>query len=310
MKGKQFEKRKDNEIVMIHQSKLKPFEEQPYKVLFDQSMEELIASIKENGILTPIIVRRINDEQFEIISGHRRVAAGRAAKIHKFPAQVVELNDDEAAILLVDSNLQRENILPSEKAFAYKLKLDAMKRQGMRTDLTLSQDGTKLRSDTQLAEQVGESRNTRPLMYPEEILQMDNKECLLLIRGQKPLKAYKVIPNEMSSYKELKYTRVADYIPEWHETDKENEKKNTYKGYQQTFDDMNSSSEENNVKEQSEKYESVTPNFGSDIKSDIKTEEKVKGDEREIRIEMDYSNAVLHDESKITQTTADDILNE
>lgn len=152
------------------------------------------------------------------------------------------------------------------------------------------------------------SNNTRPLMYPEEILQMDNKECLLLIRGQKPLKAYKVIPDEMSSYKELKYTRVADYIPEWHETDKENEKKNTYKGYQQTFDDMNSSSEENknNVKEQSEKYESVTPNFGSDIK----TEEKVKGDEREIRIEMDYSNAVLHDESKITQTTADDILNE
>ena len=152
------------------------------------------------------------------------------------------------------------------------------------------------------------SNNTRPLMYPEEILQMDNKECLLLIRGQKPLKAYKVIPDEMSSYKELKYTRVADYIPEWHETDKENEKKNTYKGYQQTFEDMNSSSEENknNVKEQSEKYESVTPNFGSGIK----TEEKVKGDEREIRIEMDYSNAVLHDESKITQTTADDILNE
>lgn len=182
MKGKQFEKRKDNEIVMIHQSKLKPFEEQPYKVLFDQSMEELIASIKENGILTPIIVRRINDEQYEIISGHRRVAAGKAAKIHKFPAQVVELNDDEAAILLVDSNLQRENILPSEKAFAYKLKLDAMKRQGMRTDLTLSQDGTKLRSDTQLAEQVGESRNQvqryiRLTYLVDKLLEMvDNKK--------------------------------------------------------------------------------------------------------------------------------------
>lgn len=182
MKGKQFEKRKDNEIVMIHQSKLKPFEEQPYKVLFDQSMEELIASIKENGILTPIIVRRINDEQYEIISGHRRVAAGKAAKIHKFPAQVVELNDDEAAILLVDSNLQRENILPSEKAFAYKLKLDAIKRQGMRTDLTLSQDGTKLRSDTQLAEQVGESRNQvqryiRLTYLVDKLLEMvDNKK--------------------------------------------------------------------------------------------------------------------------------------
>ena len=143
-------------------------------------MEELIASIKENGILTPIIVRRINDEQFEIISGHRRVAAGKAAKIHKFPAQVVELNDDEAAILLVDSNLQRENILPSEKAFAYKL--DAMKRKGMRTDLTLSQDGTKLRSDTQLAEQVGESRNQvqryiRLTYLVDKLLEMvDNKK--------------------------------------------------------------------------------------------------------------------------------------
>lgn len=159
MKGKQFETRKADEITMIHQSKLKPFEEQPYRVVFDKSMEELIESIKENGILTPIIVRRLDNEQFEIISGHRRVAAGKVAKIHKFPAQIMELNDDEAAILLVDSNLQRENILPSEKAFAYKLKLDAMKRQGKRTDLTLSQNGTKLRSDAQLAEQVGESRN-------------------------------------------------------------------------------------------------------------------------------------------------------
>ena len=159
MKGKQFENRKTNEVIMIHQSKLIPFDEQPYKVLFDKSMEELITSIKENGILSPIIVRKLDNEQFEIISGHRRVAAGKIAKIHKFPAQVMELNDDEAAILLVDSNLQRENILPSEKAFAYKLKLDVMKRQGMRTDLTLSQNETRMRSDTQLAKQDGESRN-------------------------------------------------------------------------------------------------------------------------------------------------------
>ena len=155
MKGKQFENRKTGEVIMIHQSKLIPFDEQPYKV----RMEELIASIKENGILSPIIVRKLDNEQFEIISGHRRVAAGKIAKIHKFPAQVMEINDDEAAILLVDSNLQRENILPSEKAFAYKLKLDAMKRQGMRTDLTLSQNETRMRSDMQLAKQVGESRN-------------------------------------------------------------------------------------------------------------------------------------------------------
>lgn len=182
MKGKQFETRKADEITMIHQSKLKPFEEQPYRVVFDKSMEELIESIKENGILTPIIVRRLDNEQFEIISGHRRVAAGKVAKIHKFPAQIMELNDDEAAILLVDSNLQRENILPSEKAFAYKLKLDAMKRQGKRTDLTLSQNGTKLRSDAQLAEQVGESRNQiqryiRLTYLIDKLLEMvDNKK--------------------------------------------------------------------------------------------------------------------------------------
>lgn len=182
MKGKQFETRKADEITMIHQSKLKPFEEQPYRVVFDKSMEELIESIKENGILTPIIVRRLDNEQFEIISGHRRVAAGKVAKIHKFPAQIMELNDDEAAILLVDSNLQRENILPSEKAFAYKLKLDAMKRQGKRTDLTLSQNGTRLRSDAQLAEQVGESRNQvqryiRLTYLIDKLLEMvDNKK--------------------------------------------------------------------------------------------------------------------------------------
>lgn len=182
MKGKQFETRKADEITMIHQSKLKPFEEQPYRVVFDKSMEELIESIKENGILTPIIVRRLDNEQFEIISGHRRVAAGKVAKIHKFPAQIMELNDDETAILLVDSNLQRENILPSEKAFAYKLKLDAMKRQGKRTDLTLSQNGTKLRSDAQLAEQVGESRNQiqryiRLTYLIDKLLEMvDNKK--------------------------------------------------------------------------------------------------------------------------------------
>lgn len=182
MKGKQFETRKADEITMIHQSKLKPFEEQPYRVVFYKSMEELIESIKENGILTPIIVRRLDNEQFEIISGHRRVAAGKVAKIHKFPAQIMELNDDETAILLVDSNLQRENILPSEKAFAYKLKLDAMKRQGKRTDLTLSQNGTKLRSDAQLAEQVGESRNQiqryiRLTYLIDKLLEMvDNKK--------------------------------------------------------------------------------------------------------------------------------------
>lgn len=123
-----FKNNNKDEIILIHQSKLKSFDEQPYKVLFDDSMEELIKSIRENGILTPIIVRKLKNDMYQIISGHRRVEAGRKARIHKFPAIIKNLNDDEAIILLVDSNLQRENILPSEKAYAYKLKLDAMKR--------------------------------------------------------------------------------------------------------------------------------------------------------------------------------------
>ena len=160
-KKEHFKKTKEEEIIMIHQSKLKPFSEQPYKVKFDESMDELAASIKEYGILSPIIVRKTKNGLFEIISGHRRVEAGKKARVHKFPAIVKNLNDDEAVILLVDSNLQRENILPSEKAFAYKLKLDAMKRQGKRTDLTSDQIGRKLGIESReiLAEQVGESKN-------------------------------------------------------------------------------------------------------------------------------------------------------
>ena len=149
----------NDEIVMLHHSKLVSFEEHPYKVKMDKSMDELIVSIKENGVLSPIVVRKLCDNKYEIISGHRRVAAGRIAKIHKFPAIIKELNDDEAVILLVYSNLHREKILPSEKAFAYKMKLEAMKKQGKRTDLTSSQIGTKLRTDEQLAKEVGESRN-------------------------------------------------------------------------------------------------------------------------------------------------------
>ncbi len=98
----------------------------------NESKDELVNSIRLNGVLTPIIVRKLIDGQYEIVSGHRRVTAGKMANIHNFPAIVKELSDDEAAILLVDSNLQRENILPSEKAFAYKLKLDVMKLDVMK----------------------------------------------------------------------------------------------------------------------------------------------------------------------------------
>ena len=153
------EGRNTEEIKPVSIAELKPFESQPFKVLLDESMDELVDSIKQSGVLSPIIVRPHKDGGYEILSGHRRVKACEIAGIDKVPAAVKNLDDDTATILLVDSNLQRENILPSEKAFAYRLKLEAMKRQGKRTDLTSSQFGTKLRSDEELAQQTGESRN-------------------------------------------------------------------------------------------------------------------------------------------------------
>lgn len=144
------------DIKNIALTDLEPFEEQPFKVLMDESMTELAESIKEYGVLSPIIVRPKENGKYEILSGHRRAKACELAGLEAALVLVKELNDDEAAILLVDSNLQRENILPSEKAFAYHLKLEAMKHQGKTTS---SQIGTKLRSDDELAFQTGESRN-------------------------------------------------------------------------------------------------------------------------------------------------------
>lgn len=148
--------RKTEEIVPMDIKELKPYAEQPFKVLLDNSMDELCESIAQNGVLSPIIARPHPEGGYEILSGHRRVKACELLRIEEVPVVVKNLDDDTAAILLVDSNLQRENILPSEKAFAYKLKLEAMKHQGKATS---SQIGTKLRSDEELALQVGESRN-------------------------------------------------------------------------------------------------------------------------------------------------------
>ena len=147
------------EIQKLPIAKLKPYEAHPYKVLCDESMLELAESIKSRGVLNPIVVRPKENDTYEILSGHRRTKACEIAGIEKIPAKIINLNDDMAAIYLVDSNIQRENLLPSEKAYAYKLKLDAMKRQGLRTDLTSSQIGTKFRADETLAKQAGESRN-------------------------------------------------------------------------------------------------------------------------------------------------------
>ncbi len=139
----------------IDVTKLKEFENHPYKVKHDDEMELLIDSIKEHGILSPIIARPLENGEYEIISGHRRLFASKRAGLTEVPALVVEMDRDNAAIALVDSNLHRDNISPSEKAFAYKLKMEAMSRQGHRTDLTLGQLVPKS-DDNRTSAEIGE----------------------------------------------------------------------------------------------------------------------------------------------------------
>ena len=147
----------------IDVTKLKEFQNHPYKVKHDDEMEMLIESIKEHGILSPIIVRPLENDEYEIISGHRRLFASKRVGLTEVPALVVEMDRDNAAIALVDSNLHRDNISPSEKAFAYKLKMEAMSRQGHRTDLTSGQLVPKSddnRTSAEIGEAYGESYKT------------------------------------------------------------------------------------------------------------------------------------------------------
>lgn len=134
------------------------FPDHPYKVKDDESMAELVESIKTRGLIQPVLVRVKEDGNYEMVSGHRRKHACEIAGITTIPARVQELNHDEAVLSMVDSNLQREEILPSEKAFAYKMRLDSMNRQGMRKDLTSTPVVSKLRTNEELADVVGESR--------------------------------------------------------------------------------------------------------------------------------------------------------
>ena len=134
------------------------FDGHPFSVKDDEDMQLLVDSIKQNGIITPIEVRQKDGGRYELISGHRRRRACQIAEISEIPAIIEDLTDEEATIRMVDANLQREKILPSEKAFAYKMKLEAIKRQGKRSDLTSSQVETKLRADEQIAAASGESR--------------------------------------------------------------------------------------------------------------------------------------------------------
>ena len=141
-------------IVKISTAKLHPFPAHPFKVQDDEDMEQLTQSIQSQGVLTPLVIRPLENGEYEVSSGHRRLHACRKAGIQTVPALVYAINRDAAAIALVDSNLHRERILPSEKAFAYKLKMEALSHQG-----TSSQPGTKLRTDELIAQQSGESRN-------------------------------------------------------------------------------------------------------------------------------------------------------
>ena len=150
-------------IQTVNISELKPYERQPFRVLIDESMEELMESIKQSGVLSPVIARPRKEGGYEILSGHRRVKACELAGITEIPVVVKNLDDDTAAILLVDSNLQRENILPSEKAFAYRLKLEAIKRKAGRPSLEngdqIGHDFSGRKSVELIAENTSDSRN-------------------------------------------------------------------------------------------------------------------------------------------------------
>ena len=147
--------------VNIPVNKLKPFDENPYKVQDNDEMDSLITSIQDIGITEPILVRPIeNTDEYEVISGHRRLHAAEKAGLETVPALIYAISRDEAAVMLVDSNLHREHILPSEKAFAYKLKMEALSHQGKRTDLTSPQVVSKLRTGDIVGEEMNESRET------------------------------------------------------------------------------------------------------------------------------------------------------
>ena len=146
-------------VIDLPTAEISDFPDHPFKVRMDEEMEQMVESVRERGVLSPVLVRPMPDGSYQMVSGHRRKFASELAELPTVPCIVRELTDDEAIIIMVDSNLQRERVLPSEKAFAYKMKLDAMKRQGQRTDLTLSPVATKLDSAAALGKQSGESRD-------------------------------------------------------------------------------------------------------------------------------------------------------
>ena len=154
--------RKENALPKIYDiplSEIDDFPDHPFHVRNDEDMDQLVESIKERGIITPVMLRQKDDGRFEMVSGHRRKRACELAGMETIKAEIRNLTRDDAILLMVDSNLQRTTILPSEKAFAYKMRLDAMRHRGQRTDLTLSPVATKLDSASEIGKLVGESRD-------------------------------------------------------------------------------------------------------------------------------------------------------
>ena len=147
------------QVQQIPIGELFPFKDHPFKVLDDESMQRTVESVEQYGVLSPLIARPRPEGGYEIISGHRRQYAAKLAGLDTLPVIVRNMDDNAAVLLMVNSNLQREHILPSERAFAYKMKLEALKNQGARSDLTSSQIGAKLRADEKVAQDSGESRN-------------------------------------------------------------------------------------------------------------------------------------------------------
>ena len=179
------EKRQEEQREQVQQipiDALHPFTNHPFKVLDDEAMTRTVESIAQYGVLAPLIARPRPEGGYEIISGHRRQYAAKLAGLDTLPVIVRNMDDDAAVLLMVDSNLQRENILPSERAFAYKMKLEALKNQGARSDLTSCQVGTKFRADESLAEDSGESaRNVQRFirltnLIPELLDMVDEKK--------------------------------------------------------------------------------------------------------------------------------------
>ena len=178
------ESRQEEQREQVHQipiGELFPFKNHPFKVLDDDSMSDTVESVKQYGVLSPLIARPRPKGGYEIISGHRRQHAAELAGLETLPVIVREMSDDAAVILMVDSNLQREHILPSERAFAYKMKLDAIKNQGARSDLTSPQVASKFRSDDEVAKGQGISGDTvrrfirLTNLIPELLDMVDNK---------------------------------------------------------------------------------------------------------------------------------------